>query len=128
MELHRCLICIGSNFSQDEMLTFARNELSALFPDIIFGQEMVNPPLFFISNKSSFYNQLGIFHTTITSGEIQAACKDIERKAGRTPEDKIYEKVKLDIDLLQMDQQIFKPEDMKRAYIRKGMEELSSLS
>ena len=50
--------------------------------------------------------------------------KNIEREAGRTPEEKEQEIVRLDIDLLACDSKVYKPEDWKRDYIVRGLEEL----
>jgi 2-amino-4-hydroxy-6-hydroxymethyldihydropteridine diphosphokinase len=50
--------------------------------------------------------------------------KTIEKEAGREKEDKKREKVCLDIDLLVFDNRVLKPEDLKRDYILKGLEEL----
>ena len=51
--------------------------------------------------------------------------KDIEREAGRTPEEKKQEIVRLDIDLLSCDNRVYKPEDLKRDYIIRGLKELN---
>ena len=47
-----------------------------------------------------------------------------ETEAGRLPQDKPREIVRLDLDLLMCDGRVLKPADMERAYVRQGMEEL----
>ena len=49
----------------------------------------------------------------------------LEREAGRTPEEKKQEIVHLDIDLLSCDSRVYKPEDLKRDYIIRGLKELN---
>jgi hypothetical protein len=55
---------------------------------------------------------------------VRKELKAIEQSAGRRPEDKKEEKVSLDIDLLSFDDRVLKPEDLKREYVVKGLEEL----
>ena len=55
---------------------------------------------------------------------VPACLKAIEREAGRVPEDKPREIVRLDIDLLSCDGRVLKPADMERGYVRQGLKEL----
>jgi 2-amino-4-hydroxy-6-hydroxymethyldihydropteridine diphosphokinase len=50
--------------------------------------------------------------------------KDLEEEAGRTPEGKHQGIVPLDIDVLQWNEQILKPADMKRDYVREALRSL----
>lgn len=124
--LNTCLICIGSNYHRKESLLLARRNLQALFPSICFATEMETEPLY-LKNTALFSNQVASFSTAMEKQTIVNALKEIEIKAGRRPEDKTTEKVLLDIDLLMYGNEILKPKDMERAYIRKGVEELKTL-
>ena len=84
---------------------------------------MITAPLYFTSNRTPFRNQLALFHSGLGAEEIVSVCKKIERKAGRLPEDKIKETVRLDIDLLKIDHRVLKPGDMEREYIREAVRE-----
>ena len=95
-------ICIGSNVNRKENLALARKRLSELFPNIRFSAE-----------------------ADTDADEIILHLKDIEREAGRTPEEKKQEIVRLDIDLLSCDSRVYKPEDLKRDYIIRGLKELN---
>lgn len=66
-----------------------------------------------------------MFTTGIEEKEVIRALKQIEFEVGRRPEDKLAERVCLDIDLLVYDDEILKPEDMRRPYIREGVKELN---
>ena len=118
-----CLICIGSNYNQKKNFLLAHQKLHALFPDIRFAKEEVTKPLWF-RNQALFTDQVAVFSTIDEEWQVKAKLKDIEHEAGRHPEDKLEEKVCLDIDLLIYDGKILKPDDLKREYIQKGIEEL----
>ena len=118
-----CLICIGSNYNQKKNFLLAHQKLHALFPDIRFAKEEVTKPLWF-RNQALFTDQVAVFSTIDEECQVKAKLKDIEHEAGRHPEDKLEEKVCLDIDLLIYDGKILKPDDLKREYIQKGIEEL----
>lgn len=119
-------ICIGSNEQRRRNLALARTRLTELFPDIRFSAEMDTEPLFF-RRQAMFSNQVARFTSDCGIDEIVSRLKGIERKAGRTPEDKRQEIVRLDIDLLSCDDRVYKPEDWKRDYIARGLEELNDM-
>ena len=121
--MHSCLICIGSNYNRKENLLLARRRLTALFPSIRFTGEQETRPLFF-RNPALFSHQLARFYTDADAEWVVKELKTIEREAGREQGDKKKEKVCLDIDLLVFDDRILRPEDLKREYVRKGLEEL----
>lgn len=124
MKIHSCLICIGSNTNKTENIKTARKELEELFPDIMFGKEMLTTPLYFKSNPEMFINQLGVFHSGMSVEEIKFHFRSIEVQSGRLPSDKDKEIVKLDIDLLMYDKEILKSKDMLREYIKTGLKEI----
>ena len=121
--MHSCLIRIGSNYNRKENLLLARRRLTALFPSIRFTGEQETRPLFF-RNPALFSNQVARFYTDADAERVVKELKTIEKEAGREKEDKKREKVCLDIDLLVFDNRVLKPEDLKRDYILKGLEEL----
>lgn len=116
-------ICIGSNERRKDNLALARKRLSELFPDIRFSAETDTQPLFF-RRQALFANQVARFMSDCDVHEIILYLKSIEREAGRTSEEKKQEIVRLDIDLLSWDNRVYKPEDLKRDYIVRGLEEL----
>ncbi|MDO4163903.1 MAG: 2-amino-4-hydroxy-6-hydroxymethyldihydropteridine diphosphokinase [Bacteroides sp.] len=116
-------ISIGSNEHRKDNLALARRRLSELFPGIRFSEEEETRPLFF-RRPEMFSNQVARFISDSGADEITSQLKAIEREAGRRPEEKAQEIVKLDLDLLSCDSIIYKPEDLKRDYIRRGLEGL----
>jgi 2-amino-4-hydroxy-6-hydroxymethyldihydropteridine diphosphokinase len=59
--------------------------------------------------------------------ELVLELKNIEKKMGRLPEHKPIGKIIIDIDLIKWDDEIVKPEDYKRSYIRDLLPELVDL-
>lgn len=120
MNIHHCLLCLGSNYEYPINLASARKALKLVFLDIRFGNEMVTEA---IGEKwlSPFGNQLARFTTSLGIEDIRFIFKHIEKEQGRLPEDKTKGIVKIDIDLLMYDDEVLKPEDMKREFVIEGI-------
>ena len=101
-EVHKYIVCIGSNYNRKENLTFARQKLTESFSSICFAPELETKPLFF-KNPALFSNQVVLFFSDKDEEVVRKTLKDIERRSGRRPEDKKEEKVCLDIDMLLYD-------------------------
>ena len=125
MNLHTCLLCLGSNLDAANRLSAARSALCSHFPDIRFSRELVTEAIgsHFLS---PFHNQVARLTTPLSAEEVRAILKGIEQAQGRLPEDKANGIVKLDIDLLRHDDHVLKPKDMERDFVKQGMEELLS--
>ena len=123
MNLHTCLLCLGSNLDGATRLSAARHALLSHFPDIRFSQEMVTEAIG-TGFLSPFHNQVARFTTPFSAEEVRVILKQIERDNGRLPEDKANGIVKLDIDLLVYDDCVLKEKDLEREFVIRGMEEL----
>lgn len=117
-------ISISSNKQRKENLELARKRLSELFPGVRFSAEEETKPLLFRC-PDLFSNQVARFISRRQAGEVTSQLKTIEQEAGRTSEEKKQEIVRLDIDLLACDSVVYKPEDLKRDYIVRGLKQLS---
>lgn len=117
-------ICIGSNVDGKNNLSFARKRLSKMFPDICYSEEEKTEPLFF-RKADPFFNQLAMFSSNIEYAELTIKLKAIEREAGRKIGDKECEIIKLDIDILSCNDTIYRPEEMYRDYIVRGLRSLN---
>lgn len=116
-------ISIGSNERRTENMALARQRLTELFSDIRFSEEEETKPLFF-HRSNLFSNQVARFVSVGQRHPSQPHQKAIEREAGRLPEEKRQEIVRLDIDLLSGGDTVYKPEDLKRDYIVRGLKQL----
>lgn len=116
-------ISIGSNEQRRKNMELARRRLTELFSGIRFSEEEETVPFFF-HRPNLFSNQVACFASDNPVEEVTACLKAIEREAGRKPEEKEQEIVRLDIDLLSCDGTVYKPKDLKRDYILRGLKQL----
>ena len=123
MNLHTCILCIGTNYYKMAYMAYARQHLEKHFPNIRYSPEMETEA---IGNRflSPFSNQVATFETTLSAEEVRAICKQIEIDLGREPLDKSYGVVRMDIDLLMYDDTVLKPQDLERDFVVKGMKSL----
>lgn len=121
------IIGMGSNSNPKSHLEFARSNLQTVFPDIVFSRQQQTEPVGFKTNLLPFLNQLALVRTQTDIPEIRKTLKGLEKKAGRKPEDKEHEIVRLDLDILQINDQILKPEELNRSYYQQAMSELQHL-
>ena len=87
-------------------MELARRRLTELFSGIRFSEEEETVPLFF-HRPNLFSNQVACFASDNPVEEVTACLKAIEREAGRKPEEKEQEIVRLDIDLLSCDGTVY---------------------
>ena len=123
MNLHTCLLCLGSNLDGATRLSAARHTLLSHFPDIRFSQEMVTEAIG-TGFLSPFHNQVARLTTPLSAEEVRAILKGIEQVQGRLPEDKANGIVKLDIDLLVYDETVLKAKDLEREFVKIGLQEI----
>lgn len=93
------------------------------FPDAVFTESVVTTP----SNEKysfPFRNVLALFYSELPSGEIIQKLKSIESAMGRQPRDKEMGKVIIDMDLIQYDNEILRPEDYQRIYVQELLTQL----
>ena len=123
MNLHTCLLCLGSNLDGATRLSTTRKALLSHFPDIRFSQEMITEAIG-SGFLSPFHNQVARLTTFLSAEEVRAILKGIEQVQGRLPEDKANGIVKLDIDLLVYDDCVLKEKDLEREFVKIGLQEI----
>ena len=124
MNQHTCILCLGSNFYRIAHMAYAQRDLKKHFPTIRFSKEMETEA---IGSRflSPFSNQVASFETTLSSEEVRAILKQIERDLGRLPEEKPQGVIRIDIDLLMYDDCVLKPADLERDFVVEGLKSLS---
>ena len=124
MNQHTCFLCLGSNFYRIAHMAYAQRDLKKHFPTIRFSEEMETEA---IGSRflSPFSNQVASFETTLSSEEVRAILKQIERDLGRLPEEKPQGVIRIDIDLLMYDDCVLKPADLERDFVKEGLKSLS---
>jgi 2-amino-4-hydroxy-6-hydroxymethyldihydropteridine diphosphokinase len=105
-------------------MAYAQRDLKKHFPTIRFSEEMETEA---IGSRflSPFSNQVASFETTLSSEEVRAILKQIERDLGRLPEEKPQGVIRIDIDLLMYDDCVLKPADLERDFVKEGLKSLS---
>lgn len=122
-QLNRVILCLGSNLDKEKNMERAAERLRALFVSIRFA-EPIYTDAFDCPVPTSFLNQVAIAFSPLAAGEIKERLKEIERSLGRKPEDKGLGRVPIDIDLLCWNEEVLKPDDLRRDYIQSGIRSL----
>lgn len=75
-------------------------------------------------SEGCFLNCVAIGGVAEDAEQIGRILKAIERRLGRRPDDKAAGRIPIDIDLLQWDEQVLKPDDLSRPYVVEGLSAL----
>ncbi len=123
----RFIISLGSNLCPSEAesnLSKAEIFLSGLFAaDIIFSSHYSTPGVGSGEGKT-YLNAVAIGHTSLSAEAIRTSLKDFELRTGRTPEVRALGIVPIDLDLLMLGDNVFKPKDLSQSYVLRGLNEL----
>lgn len=119
--MNKALLSIGSNTNALFNLNRAIKILQLYFKNIKFTESAESKPYGTIY-KCVFLNTLAYFETNISKDELVLCLKSIETEMGRRPEQKAQGKIIIDIDLIKWNNEIVKPEDFKRSYVRNLLE------
>ena len=114
--MHKVLLSIGTNTDTCFNMKRAIDNLHACFPNIQFTSIIESAPCGAIF-KGPFLNILAYFETNMVKEEIQGRFKSIEKIMGRQSSHKAQGIVLIDIDLIQWDNEVLKPDDFKRDYM-----------
>lgn len=123
----RFIISLGSNLCPSEAesnLSKAEIFLSGLFAaDIIFSSHYSTPGVGSGEGKT-YLNAVALGHTSLSAEAIRTSLKDFELLSGRTPEVRALGIVPIDLDLLMLGDNVFKPKDLSQSYVLRGLNEL----
>ncbi|WP_235337195.1 2-amino-4-hydroxy-6-hydroxymethyldihydropteridine diphosphokinase [Bacteroides caecigallinarum] len=119
-----CIICLGSNYCPEHNISLAVRLLTSSFPHIRWGKTIVTPATGVSRPVPDYHNLAAIFTTTMSLPALRSLLKETEKACGRTPESKSTGLIPIDIDLLQYDGTILKPEDMNTAHVRQALSSL----
>lgn len=115
--MHKVLVSIGTNTDTCFNMKRATDHLYACFPSIRFTTVAKTEPCG-ANFKGPFLNALAYFESKLTKEEILLRFKNIEKSMGRQPSHKAEGVVIIDIDLIQWDNEILKPEDLERDFMQ----------
>lgn len=114
------ILSLGSNLSPRENIGQACNALKLIFPDIIFSEAVYTKPYNWHC-EDFFLNCVAVATTDYIVEELLPMFKALEKSCGRTPESKLSGRIPLDVDLLQWNGNILKPDDMQRIYVKEAL-------
>lgn len=117
------ILCIGSNTEPEKNMSLAVSELTRHFPNIRFSSEQLSEPMG-VLRPDWFRNRAAKFESDLPYEEVRAITKEIECLAGRTPNEKYQEIIKLDVDILQAGDQRFKEYDWEQPYVQRLLRQL----
>lgn len=117
------IISMGSNENRAENMSRCRYLLNKYYPNVIFS-EMINTKPFGDNYRSDFYNQLAEIRSNDNEYEVMGKLKNVEQEIGRQISDKSRGIIKIDVDLLMVNEHIVKSEDFRRPYIKVLFEDL----
>lgn len=123
--MHRCILCIGSNYRAETYMKMAEQLLSQRFPYIRWGKMIKTLPEN-TTHPALYLNRAAQVDTNWDVKTLREFLKDIEKACGRTSTSKLTGIIPIDIDLLIIDGITLKPEDMKKHYVRQTLQALSS--
>ncbi len=121
--MHRCVLCIGSNYHAETYMGMAEKLIRQRFPYTQWGKIVRTLPEGNI-RSDAYLNRAVLLDTTWDAGTLQSFFKEIEKTCGRTSTSKQTGVVPLDIDLLMIDNTVYKPSDMQKQYVRQALREL----
>lgn len=123
----RFIISLGSNlcpYEAESNLSKAEIFLSGLFEaDIIFSSHYSTQGVGSGEGKT-YLNAVALGHTSLSAEAIRTSLKDFELRTGRTPEVRALGIVPIDLDLLMLGDNVFKPKDLSQSYVLRGLDEL----
>ena len=121
--MHRCILCIGSNYRAETYMGMAEMLLNQRFPSIRWGKLIKTLPEE-TSCPAPYLNRAALLNTIWDADTLRYYFKSIEKACGRTSLSKQTGIIPLDIDLLMIDNTVLKPEDMQKHYVRQALEGL----
>lgn len=123
---NKVILALGSNEDPEQCIALATLQVEAILPHIRWSRPIYTQPI--CSPRTNlFLNRVAMAETELSFDELRTACKDIEKRMGRTGDSKVTGVIPIDIDLLAWNGEILKPEDWTLDYIRAGVAALSSI-
>ena len=119
-------LSIGSNRDKAVNMKRAEAMLRAYFATIRFSPLMETEAIG-CPGTECYLNQVAICGCEEPLGEVQAALKRMEWEIGRLPTDKASGRMPIDIDLLQWNDEVLKPADLQRCYVKEGLQAICNL-
>lgn len=122
--MSRYLLSIGSNCPDaDAKMEAVREWLVRTFDGVmlsgVYSTKALNP------SKPDYLNLVARADSNLSPTEMVAAAKEFEIRQGRSPESKNRGIVEMDIDVVQVDNTVLRPDEFSRNYFMEGFKRLN---
>lgn len=121
---NRIILSLGSNEQKETNMQEAIRLLRARFPSLRFSEPVWTQPVEWSHSKDPFLNCVAVGWVAEAPETIRPYLKEVEHRLGRRPEDKAAGRIPIDLDLLQWNEEVFKPADLSRSYVIQGVASL----
>ena len=119
-QLNKIIVALGTNFDQKKNAYTAESTLKTIIKDSHVSKYLWTKPVN-MENSDKFLNCLIFGKTHYGLSQLIKAFKQLEKKCGRSRSDEVRGIIKIDIDILQYGNEIFKKEDWDRDYVKELM-------
>jgi len=120
--LHKVVISLASNYDQEQNLSEARHRLSQVLSSVSYTNELWTEPVKSVPSATSlnrlYLNQLAYAFTSWDCSRLEQEMKDMEIAMGRSQNDRKAGVVRIDLDLMQYDDERHHLRDWERPYIK----------
>ena len=124
--MHKILLSIGTNTDACLNMSKAKELLRSCFSTIKFTDAIETAP-YGEKFTTPFFNSLAYFEADVNKNGVVRQLKEIEKKMGRKPSHKSEGIVIIDIDLLQWNSEVLKPDDLERSFMPELLLELNKI-
>ena len=124
---HRFILTLGSNTQAEHHIAYVQKRLFSFGGcRLRCSTPRRSAPVEFPLSSTPFTDVVIVGDTHDELTLFSRKLKELEREAGRTPEQRATrpEEIPIDIDLITWDEKILKPRDLSRPYLRLGLTEL----
>lgn len=121
---NKAIVSIGSNRDRTKNIKEVIEVLSGKFPGSRFSTPEITDPIDLPESAKQFLNLVAVIYTELEVDAFKAILKKIEKKMGRNPDDDEEGVVPIDLDLIEWNDEVYKPQDLVRPYVVAGMDEL----
>lgn len=122
--VNKVLISIGSNWERERNMELAVGMLKELFTTYHLSERIETEAVGEAAGSAPYLNQLIAGETSWDADLLREKLKAIEQSIGRTPADKAMKCVRIDLDLLIINETILRPKDMQQEYVTKCLPSL----
>jgi 2-amino-4-hydroxy-6-hydroxymethyldihydropteridine diphosphokinase len=120
MEENRFVVCLGSNIDRQRNIFKAGRMIASKAGFIKFCPARYTKSIG-METSVTFLNQVVVGDTNLDKESFVEFLKFLEYHLGRTDDEKQKGIIKIDADLLMWNDEIIRPEDFERDYIRESM-------